>query len=143
MVWVVGCACARPALGPESGAERRKKGWMLLIAGGEVADIPPPRVFCKKRLQTTENKGRELAKEGKEAASFCKQKTWHVCRSERLNVGNDGGYTPVAAGSMRRLLRTGEILAPRGADDGVSCLVRAAKRVGSEYWAVRKVSKQC
>ena len=89
-------------------------------------------MFCKKRLQAIENKGRGLAKECKEAASSCKQKRWHVCRSERLNLGNDAGYTSVATGRMRKLLRTGEILALRDADDGGSCLVCAARRVGSE-----------
>jgi hypothetical protein len=32
-------------------------------------DHPPPRVFWEKRLQTIENKGREVEKEGKEAAN--------------------------------------------------------------------------
>jgi len=32
----------------------------------KVATTPPPRVFCKKRLQAVENKGRECGKEGKE-----------------------------------------------------------------------------
>jgi len=105
----------------------------LLIAKSRNTDVPPTRVFSEKRLQTTENKGRGLVKEDKEAASFCKQKSWRICRSERLSVGNDGGYTyiSVATESLRKLLRTGEISAPRDADDGVSCLVRAEKRVGS------------
>jgi len=42
------------------------------VASGEVTggrkgrSDPPPRVFCKKRLQALENKGRERGKEGKE-----------------------------------------------------------------------------
>jgi hypothetical protein len=40
-----------------------------LISNGEFADIPPTRVFCKKRLQAIENKGRGLTKVGKEAAT--------------------------------------------------------------------------
>jgi hypothetical protein len=38
------------------------------VTGGprKVAATPPPRVFCKKRLQALENKGRECGKEGKE-----------------------------------------------------------------------------
>ncbi len=47
-----------------------------LEADEETYEIPTPtRVFLEKRLQAIENKGRELAKEGKEAASSCKQKS--------------------------------------------------------------------
>src|SRR6266478_8089801 len=35
-------------------------------AGAEVLGYPPPRVFCEKRLQTIENKGRERGKERRE-----------------------------------------------------------------------------
>ncbi len=41
-------------------------------------------------------------------------------------VGSDGGYTPVATGSMRKLLRAEGMRALSGADDGDdkgSCLV--------------------
>jgi len=33
------------------------------------AQTPPTRVFLEKRLQADENKGREMEKEGKEAAN--------------------------------------------------------------------------
>jgi len=43
--------------------------------------VPPPRVFCEKRLQVIEKKGRRLKKERKEAATVCR---------ERIYVGEDG-----------------------------------------------------
>jgi hypothetical protein len=39
---------------------------MLLILREGFAKVPPPRVFCKKRLEVIENKGRDVKKEGKE-----------------------------------------------------------------------------
>jgi hypothetical protein len=50
------------------GAEKRV--CILLILNDESVDIPPPRVFLKKRLQTVENKGRKLEGKSKEAASY-------------------------------------------------------------------------
>src|SRR5713226_8495216 len=88
------CFAPFPRRDLRAGQSAGKRVWISLISNGGFADIPPPRVFCKKRLQAIENKGRELAKEGKEAPSLCKQKSWHVRRSERLNVGNGGGVHP-------------------------------------------------
>src|SRR5260370_40842182 len=42
--------------------------------------------------------------------------TWR----QYLSRCHTDSYTPVATGSMRKLLRTGEILTPRDADDGGS-----------------------
>jgi hypothetical protein len=99
----------------------------LLISNGRFAGIPPPRVFCQKRLQVIENKGRGLARAGKEAPSLCKQKSWRVCRS-------------VETGSVLNLLRMEEILGPRGADDGeIAGFARQKERVVS---SVRSVESQ-
>src|SRR6266404_4855352 len=38
------------------------------------------------------------------------------------------GYTPVATGSMRNVLRTGEMLTPRGADEGTRRRLRKYTR---------------
>jgi hypothetical protein len=50
----------------QTGCEKRV--WKLLILKGSFAEVPPPRVFCKKRLQAVENKGGGSKKERKEAA---------------------------------------------------------------------------
>jgi hypothetical protein len=50
------------------GAEKRV--CILLIPKGDSDGHTPTRVFLKKRLQTVENKGRELENESKEAASY-------------------------------------------------------------------------
>jgi hypothetical protein len=81
----------------------------------------PPRVFLKKRLQTTEKKGREGEKGCKERAKRQQLRaSKRVGASERLNDRawrRRIGCTPVVTGSMGRLLRTVEILTPLGADD--------------------------
>jgi hypothetical protein len=96
----------------------------------------PPRVFFEKRLQAAENKGRECEKERKERSRGGKLlKTGNLPqrhREHRDGEGMDGecrrGDTPVATGSIRNLLRTGEILTLRGADDGRSRSLRKHTR---------------
>src|SRR5216683_3581239 len=92
----------------------------------------PPRVFCKKSPQAIENKRWEREKERKERKRV---RNGMIRRDLRLRWdspwmhlevlrGALDGYTPtivgrpVATGSMRNVLRTGEILALRGARDG-------------------------
>src|SRR5260221_13410936 len=65
-----------------------------------------------KRLQTAEN------------TRFAVETQRHRGR------GTGSRYTPVATGSMRNVLRTGEILAPRGAYDGRSRRLRENTRGG-------------
>ena len=92
----------------------------------------PPRVFFEKSLQAVENKGRECEKERKERSRGGKLlKTWNLPqrhRERRAGEGMDGecrrGDTPVTTGSMRNVLRTGEILTLRDADDGRSRSLR-------------------
>src|SRR5713226_10147833 len=109
-----------------------KKGWMLLIPKGSDAEGPPPRVFCRKSPQAIENKRLECGKEREERKRV---RNGMIRRDLRLRGdspwmrpevlrGALDGYTPtivgrpVATGSMRNVLRTGEILALRGARDG-------------------------
>jgi hypothetical protein len=78
-------------------------------------------VFWEKRLQTIENKGNECRKEHKERTKRLQadaNKRVGKPEARKSIVGTDGAYSPVMTGSMRKLLRTGEILTPRGADDG-------------------------
>jgi len=53
----------------------------------------------------------------KEAASFCKQKSWPVLKVRTSERRERWRYTAVATGSTRKLMRTGEILTPRDGDD--------------------------
>ena len=90
----------------------------------------PPRVFCKKSPQAIENKRWESEKERKERKRVRKllkiKGQWRVASdpSRRALWVNEWreeakkGHTPVATGSMRKVLRMGEILALRGARDG-------------------------
>jgi hypothetical protein len=48
--------------------ERGKRGWKLLILKGRFAEVPPPRVFCKKRLDLFDSKGVDFFGDDKEAA---------------------------------------------------------------------------
>ena len=87
---------------------------------------PHPRVFCEKSVQAIENKRWELQKERQEILRGGKLlKRWDLPprpgrgrqghRERRGGEGMDGEYrrgdTPVATGSMRNVLRMGEILA--------------------------------
>ncbi len=102
----------------------------------------PPRVFCKKSPQAIENKRLERGKERKERKRVRNgmiRRDLHLrwdspwMRPEVLRGALDG-YTPtivgrpVATGSMRNVLRTGEILTLRGADDGRSGWLRKHTR---------------
>ena len=99
---------------------------MLLIPKGSDAEVPPPRVFCRKSPQAIENKRLESGKEREERKRVRKGMIRRDLRLRwdspwmHLEVlrGALDRYTPVVPGSMRKLLRTGEILTPRGADDG-------------------------
>ncbi len=119
-----------------------KKGWMLLIPKGSDAEVPPPRVFCRKSPQAIENKRLECGKEREERKRV---RNGMIRRDLRLRGdspwmrpevlrGALDGYTPtivgrpVATGSMRNVLRTGEILTLRGADDGRSGWLRKHTR---------------
>jgi hypothetical protein len=53
--------------------ESGKRGWMLLIPKGSDAEVPPPRVFCRKSPQAIENKRWEREKERKERKRVRKQ----------------------------------------------------------------------
>src|SRR5260370_13980255 len=92
----------------------------------------PPRVFCKKSPQAVENKRSERGKERKERKRV---RNGMIRRDLRLRWdspwmrpevlrGALDRYTPtivgrpVATGSMRKVLRMGEILALCGARDG-------------------------
>src|SRR5713226_3725578 len=86
----------------------------------------PPPVFWEKSPQVIENKRWERGKERKERKRV---RNGMIRRDLRLRWdspwmrpevlrGALDGYTPVATGSMRDVLRTGEILALRGARDG-------------------------
>ena len=96
----------------------------------------PPRVFCKKSPQAIENKQWECGEERKERQRVCNSMTRQGLRLRRdspwMNPevlrGILEGYTPVATGGMRNLLRTGGILAPRGADDGTGSWLRENTR---------------
>ena len=89
-------------------------------------------MFCEKSLQAIENKPWELQKERQETLRGGKLlKTWNLPqrhREHRDGEGMDGecrrGDTPVTTGSMRNVLRTGEILTLRDADDGRSRSLR-------------------
>ena len=114
----------------EGGSEARR---------GSVG-VPPPRVFWEKRLQPIENKGREREKERKERYKRLQAAENMRFATEALrprDLDRNVGYTPVTTGSMWKLLRTGEILAPRDADDR-SCLVRV---LVSEGRALRRVDE--
>jgi hypothetical protein len=92
----------------------------------------PPPAFCEKSLQAIENKRWELQKDRQEISRGGKLlKRWDLPQRHREHRGGEGmdgkcrrGDTPVATGSMRNLLRMGEILAPRGAYDGRSRRLR-------------------
>ena len=69
--------------------------------GGPAAATPIPPVFCKKSPQTIENKGRELAKEGKEiprVRKLLKRNGLHDfvvrARPKKLEGQYGGGDTP-------------------------------------------------
>ena len=47
---------------------RRKRGLKLLILKGRFGEVPPPRVFCKKRLDFVDYKGVDFFGDDKEAA---------------------------------------------------------------------------
>jgi len=53
-----------------------KRVCKLLIGKGGFCQVPPPRVFSKKRLQVIENKGRGAKKERKEAATVCRERIY-------------------------------------------------------------------
>ena|ERR1700738_653096 len=96
----------------------------------------PPPVFFEKSPQAIENKGQGLQKERQEISRGGKLlKTWNLPqrhREHRDGEGMDGecrrGDTPMTTGSMRNVLRTGEILTLRGADDGRSRSLRKHTR---------------
>jgi len=73
---------------------------------------------------------KRVQKGDKEAPSFCKQKSWRICRFRRPELHDDGRYTSVTTGSMRNLLRTGEILASRDANDDPPRRAGGGKKVG-------------
>jgi hypothetical protein len=92
----------------DSGSEDRR---------GSVG-VPPTPVFWEKRLQTIENKGRERGKERKERykrVQTAENMGFATEALRRRDPDRNVGYTPVATGSMWKLLRTGEMLAPRDA----------------------------
>jgi hypothetical protein len=96
----------------------------------------PPRVFCKKSAEVVENKGSGCEKERKERQRVCNSMARQDLRLRRdspwMNPevlrGRLEGYTTVATASMRNVLRMGEILAPRGADDGRGSWLRKHTR---------------
>jgi hypothetical protein len=99
----------------------------------------PTPLFLEKSLQTTENKRAECEKESQESTRGGKllrtQDLPHRHGEQRgrrdsEHRGPKGQYTPVATGSMRKVLRAGEILAPRGAYDGRSRWLRKHTRDG-------------
>ncbi len=47
---------------------RGKRGWKLLIPKERFVGVPPPRVFCKKRLDLLDSKGLDFFGSAKEAA---------------------------------------------------------------------------
>jgi hypothetical protein len=119
--------------------ESGKRGWMLLIPKGSDAEVPPPRVFCRKSPQAIENKRWEREKERKERKRVRKQlktkgRQIGFATEAQRHRAREQGYTPtivgrpVATGSMRKLLRMEEILALRGARDGRSSRLRKHTR---------------
>jgi hypothetical protein len=51
-----------------------KRGWKLLIPKGRLVGVPPPRVFCEKRLDLLDYKGVDFFEAAQEAASGRKQR---------------------------------------------------------------------
>jgi hypothetical protein len=103
----------------------------------------PPPVFFEKSPQAIENKGQGLQKEGQETSRGGKLlKTWNLLprpgrgrqgpRDTGVTARHEEGkgleYTPVTTGSMRNVLRTGEILTLRDADDERSRSLRKHTR---------------
>ncbi len=99
----------------------------------------PPRVFLQKSPQAIENKRLERAKERKERKRVRKRlKTKGRLGGQGRQIGfateaqrhraREQEYTPVTTGSMRNVLRMGEILALRDADDGRSGWLRKDTR---------------
>src|SRR5712692_7519620 len=110
---------------------------MLLIPKSWSLDPPPPGCFCKrgcKPLKTKDGSSQEKAKRRQAHVN----KRVDIFDGPNVLVGNGGAYAPVATGSMRKLLRRGEILAPRDAHDGGSCVVRV---VASESRGLGRVDR--
>src|ERR1700682_1285092 len=107
--------------------------------GAEVLGYPPPGVFvsaeskgvtrgvsvsadskgliCTKIVQNARFHGSAESKGvSEQLRSF--DSRWSL--PSRLRASRVNRYTPVATGSMRNVLRAGEIFAPRDADDGRS-----------------------
>ena len=111
------------------------RGMPPRVSRRTIRDTIPP-VFCENSLQAVENKERECEKERKEISRGGKLlKTWNLPQMDgehRDGEGMDGECrrldTPVTTGSMRNVLRTGEILTLRDAHDGRSRSLRKHTR---------------
>ncbi len=105
----------------------RQRGYERFVrvsdSGAEISSDGghPSRVFSYE-WQGKDLRGTEfvrVASKGLTKRYFCASVQW----ADVL-----GAHAPVATGSMRNVLRTGEILAPRGADDGRSSWLREYTR---------------